>query len=258
MKKQTTLASMPYAYITKEKKRVKQFDQTVYLKNGDEFEIELFNPTTNRVLAKIEINNTPIGNTGIVLRPGERVYLERYLNDAKKFLFETYMVNGDNSEVEHAIKYNGDVVVKFYQETVEQFNSILYNTSNNIEYTPIRRYFVPQSFSSLNSSELSDTKNTSATLSFFDQKLKNRSRGIDKNTNDIETGRIEKGSHSNQTFTSVNLKFNPWSISESVWKILPETRKMLTSDDIVVYCTECGHKRKKPTHKFCPMCGNKF
>jgi uncharacterized membrane protein YvbJ len=27
---------------------------------------------------------------------------------------------------------------------------------------------------------------------------------------------------------------------------------------LVTYCTECGSKRKKDTHKFCPHCGTKF
>ena len=65
----------------------------VFLTDGDEFEIELFNPTQNKVLAKIELNGKSIGS-GIILRPGERVFLERYLDEAKKFLFETYVEIG--------------------------------------------------------------------------------------------------------------------------------------------------------------------
>ena len=34
-----TKTGTPSAYITKDKKRLKQFGQTVYLKNGDEFEL---------------------------------------------------------------------------------------------------------------------------------------------------------------------------------------------------------------------------
>jgi hypothetical protein len=61
-------------------------ETTVYLNNGDEFEIELFNPTISKVMAKIDLNGISIG-PGVVLRPGERVFLERYINEAKKFLF---------------------------------------------------------------------------------------------------------------------------------------------------------------------------
>ena len=107
--------AVPQSFITKSKQRLKQQIDTVYLNNGDEFEIELFNPTQNKVLAKIEMNGNSIGN-GIILRPGERVFLERYLDEAKKFLFETYVVNGNNKEVQDAIENNGDVVIKFYNE----------------------------------------------------------------------------------------------------------------------------------------------
>ena len=106
---------VPQSFITRSKQRLKQHIDTVYLNNGDEFEIELYNPTQNKVLAKIELNGKSIGN-GIVLRPGERVFLERYLDEAKKFLFETYVVNGNNKEVQESIAKNGDVVVKFYDE----------------------------------------------------------------------------------------------------------------------------------------------
>jgi hypothetical protein len=90
--------AVPQSFITKSKQRLKQQIDTVYLNDGDEFEIELYNPTQNKVLAKIEMNGNSIGN-GIILRPGERVFLERYLDVAKKFLFETYVVNGNNDEV---------------------------------------------------------------------------------------------------------------------------------------------------------------
>jgi hypothetical protein len=60
--------SQPQSFITKGKQRLKQHTDTVYLKDGDEFEIELFNPTSNKVLAKIELNGDSIGS-GIILRP---------------------------------------------------------------------------------------------------------------------------------------------------------------------------------------------
>jgi hypothetical protein len=107
--------AVPQSFITKSKQRLKQQIDTVYLNDGDEFEIELYNPTQNKVLAKIEMNGNSIGN-GIILRPGERIFLERYLDEAKKFLFETYVVNGNNDEVKQAIANNGDVVIKFYDE----------------------------------------------------------------------------------------------------------------------------------------------
>ncbi len=93
----------PEAFVTKGKKRIKQFDGQVYLSDGDEYEIELFNPTQDVVLAKIKIDGDYIAGGGIVLRRGERVFLERFLDSPNKFKFSTYVVNGNNTEVQDAI-----------------------------------------------------------------------------------------------------------------------------------------------------------
>ena len=52
------------ANITKNRNRSKIYENSVYLKDGENFEIELFNPTTSRVLAKITINGNSISNSG--------------------------------------------------------------------------------------------------------------------------------------------------------------------------------------------------
>jgi hypothetical protein len=111
-----TKTGTPCAYITKDRKRLKQNGQNVYLKNGDEFELELFNPLSNTVLAKIKLDGSYISGGGIVLKPGQRVFLERYLDDPRKFKFETYEVDGTSNEVLDAIAGNGDVVIDFFDE----------------------------------------------------------------------------------------------------------------------------------------------
>ena len=111
-----TKTGTPCAYISKDRKRLKQFGQTVYLNNGDEFQLELFNPSSTTVLAKIKLDGSYISGGGIVLKPGQRVFLERYLDDARKFKFETYEVDGTSNEVLDAIAGNGDVVIDFFDE----------------------------------------------------------------------------------------------------------------------------------------------
>ena len=96
---------VPSTYITKNKQRIKQYGNIVYLNNGDEFELELFNPTKNKILAEIELNGNSIG-PGLILRPGERVFLERFVNTAKKFLFETYKIDGRDAFAKQAIENN--------------------------------------------------------------------------------------------------------------------------------------------------------
>jgi hypothetical protein len=243
--------AVPQSFITKSKQRLKQHTDTVYLNNGDEFEIELYNPTQNKVLAKIEMNGNSIGN-GIILRPGERIFLERYLDEAKKFLFETYVVNGDNKEVQQAIANNGDVVIKFYDEV----RTSTYNvnsgtvTINNPSFgwgstTTGSPYYGNATFTTSGTNLFYNASLTSGTIST------NSSRSL-------ETGRVEKGSESNQSFTYDSSSFNSYPSTTNWWKIKPKSTQVITKEDLVTYCTECGSKRKKDTHKFCPQCGTKF
>lgn len=264
----TTGFAVPQSFITKGKQRLKQHIDTVYLNNGDEFEIELFNPKSNKVLAKIEMNGNSIGN-GIILRPGERIFLERYLDEAKKFLFETYVVNGNNEEVKQAIANNGDVVVKFYDEittpsyftsgsgtvTINNPNWNWSTTTNNpFTYTThntlgVSNFNPPGTNVYYNSSLTSGTFSTSNTV---------LTSNVSSPTRHVETGRVEKGSESEQSFTYDNSSFYSYPTASDWWKIKPQSTKPVVREDLVTYCTECGAKRKKDTHKFCPHCGTKF
>jgi hypothetical protein len=267
----TTGFAVPQSFITKSKQRLKQHIDTVYLKDGDEFEIELYNPTQNKVLAKIEMNSKSIGN-GIILRPGERIFLERYLDEAKKFLFETYVVNGNNREVQEAIANNGDVVVKFYNETTPQpyygTNTLtISNPSWNVNHTTPFTYTTHNTLGG-SSIPSSGTFTTTSTNTFYNSSLTSGNstfttsgtvlRGTPKTERSMETGRVEKGSNSNQSFTYDSTSFNSYPFATNWWKIKPQSTKPLVREDLVTYCTECGSKRKKDTHKFCPQCGTKF
>lgn len=125
--------SVPTANIAVNKSRIKLYTKNVemptyYLEKGQEFQIELFNPTSDVLLAKIILNGIAISQGGLVLNPGQRVFLDRYFDVAKKFLFDTYEV-ANTSEVKKAIENNGDIKIEFYKETV-----------------PLRRFVVPQTW----------------------------------------------------------------------------------------------------------------
>jgi hypothetical protein len=281
-----TGSSAPQSFITKDKHRLKQHIDTVYLNNGDEFEVELFNPTPTKILAKIEMNGNSIGN-GIILRPGERVFLERYLDEAKKFLFETYEVDGNDGDSKRAIMKNGDVVVKFHEEQrITTINTVNYQPwygttlSNNLSgsstgiatVTTTGGYFNPTATTNLNVNSTFTSGNTA----FFNSNVSNTMGGSTtftrtlndailsniseprKKSKKTETGRVEKGSNSDQSFVTDYTNFNSYPMSTNWWKILPNSQKLLTKEDLITYCTECGSKRKKDTHKFCPQCGTKF
>ena len=271
-----TGSAVPQSYITKGKQRLKQHTDTVYLKNGDEFEIELFNPKQNKVLAKIELNGKSIGS-GIILRPGERVFLERYLDEAKKFLFETYVVNGNNEEVKKAIANNGEVKVSFHNETSFNFGTVTYTNPlvlNSGSYTYTTHNTLGNTTFTTSGTNL--TGRSIFTSGINNNVFYNQSLGHDgvacmdsldnasytkKSTSPLrhlETGRVEKGSESNQSFTYDNAQFNSYASTIDTWSIKPSSTKPVVREELVTYCTECGAKKKKDTHKFCPHCGTKF
>ena len=251
----------PDAFITKAKKRIKQFDGQVYLSNGDEYEIELFNPTQEVVLAKIKIDGDYIAGGGIVLRRGERVFLERFLDSSDKFKFSTYVVNGNNSEVQDAIRSNGYVEIEFYNEyqptNIWGGYTYTYLSGNStINGNPIN--FTTTG----NSGNFTLTSGTTSTSTFYNASLTaNTLEGpnIRNLSNKIETGTTEKGSSSDQTFKHTNKTFNSFSFWNVAWKILPTSQKQYTAEEVSVnYCGNCGAKRKKDSFKFCPHCGTKF
>jgi hypothetical protein len=260
------ISDKPCAYITKNKQRVKQFGQNVYLKDGSEFEIELYNPSRKTVLSKIKINGEFIKGGGIILRPGERVFLERYIDVPRKFKYETYTIDSTN-ETMNAIANNGDVEILFYeeQEVLEVRLNSTWNPTyiNNNLTAPIGNNFYTTSVNY--SSDVSSFNiNLNDTLSFSNNPRSNkfeqrpRSRSFAKKTKSIETGRVEQGSSSNQSFKTVSKDFNSWTVSTSVWKILPESQRPVEKKDLIERCPKCSTKIKKSSWKFCPECGNEI
>ena len=284
-----TKTGTPSAYITKDRKRLKQNGQNVYLNNGDEFELELFNPLSNTVLAKIKLDGSYISGGGIVLKPGQRVFLERYLDDPRKFKFETYEVDGTSNEVLDAIAGNGDVVIDFFDEYKQPVwnNPITYvggsyfngNTYTSPTYVN-NPYNVNGNVSTFTTTNVNYSSTNTSGVNFNTTSVSNTFAGPNKrgvlrslkskpnsrsevtmdmlSTDSIETGRVEKGGSSDQSFKTVDKTFNHYTCATSIWKILPVSQKVYEKQDLKVYCTNCGKKRKKDSDKFCSSCGNKF
>lgn len=258
----------PCAYITKNKQRIKQFGQNVYLKDGSEFEIELYNPSRQTVLSKIKINGEFINGGGIILRPGERVFLERYIDVPRKFKFETYSVDSTN-ETMNAIANNGDVEILFYEEqeifTLGLNPSITYGSckygdytttiGNNFYTTNGVDFATGNSNIHLTSTSLSFSNNATPRSSKYEKREKPERRLKSKS---VETGRVEKGSSSDQSFKTVSKNFNSWTVSTSVWKLLPESQRPVEKRDLIEKCPKCSTKLKKSSWKFCPECGHQL
>jgi hypothetical protein len=231
----------PSAFITVRKQRQKQNGKNVYLHDRTEFEIELHNPTNDSILAKISLNGNRISNSGVVLKPGERVFLERYLDEDRKFLFETYEVS-DNKTNQRAIENNGLVIVEF-------FNKMLFTNYGHLGgYTYLNNQLLYGSGSGI--------VNGNPTI-FNTTGLGNSNIIGNTSTSDakIETGRVEKGDKSDQEFGTSYKIFNTNVSWVKEWKILPFSAKDITTKDLVKRCGGCGTK-VKDNYKFCPQCGN--
>lgn len=266
-------------FITKGKQRLKRSAQAesgtttyqVYLKDGDNFEIELSNNKSNKVLTRIKMDGKYLSGGGIILRPGERVFLERFLDSANKFQFRTYSVSGQSEQVRKAIASNGNVEVEFFDEYIPLSinyggGGITWNSGHYWQNTGspwINNPVIGGHTTTLyNSSGMANATFTSAVTNTYDVTLDancaNTSNvGQTRSAKKIETGRVEKGDVSNQSFVTDNSQFNIYPFQTIRYKILPVSEKVYHSTDIRVYCTECGARIKKSNYKFCPHCGTK-
>jgi hypothetical protein len=274
----------PQAYVAINKSRVKMYNKdsktpVFYLQKGQEFQLELFNPTTDSILAKIFLNGNAISQGGLVLRPGERVFLDRYIDVAKKFLFDTYEV-GNTSEIKKAIEDNGDFKVEFYKEFTSSLDWLTINKPITLTYydtnysqkigttydNNIYGSTATNFTSSLGLTSNGDLSNYSSNLSSNNLNYNTTPEGPNprsprsfaKKNKSIETGRVEKGSTSDQKLTTVNMTWEIYPFHTIEYKLLPLSQKIIGSEDIKIkrYCTNCGSKLG-PKHKFCANCGSK-
>ena len=269
----------PLAKIAVNKSLLKEYSNSeyarvVYMKNNSEFQIQIFNPYDYTIGADISINGKRMSNR-IIIKPGQRIWLERYIDEPRKFLFSTYEVE-NTGEARHAIRNNGLINISFYKEKpyVEPVHiykseptwynygpTVLYNNCLDSEVN-----FCSSVTKGLGDIATTATAATAATYS-ADSIQGTRSRsmaklGLDaeldgaRNINaTIETGRIEKGSHSNQEFENVFIDFEYCSFALETIQILPESQKPYTDKDLKkVYCVNCGRKLNTK-YKFCPYCG---
>ena len=264
-----TKVSNPTAHITKKKSRLKVYNgHVVFLNDKDNFEFEIHNPKNKTVLCKIKLNGEYISTGGIVLKPGQRVFLERFLDSNNKFEFSTYKVK-DTSENRSAIDLNGNVLIEFYdeQQVVNNFylgGRTLYGGSNTIGYVPQFGTTITTTggvtYGTTNLSNYNSTYTSSVSSDTLKSKFDTSStllRGPKKKSKSIETGRVEKGDESDQSFTNSYEQFNYHTSHTIKFKIQPLSNKNVTVEEIRSYCTECGTKMKK-NYKFCPSCGNKL
>jgi hypothetical protein len=253
----------PEAWVAVKNNRQKIYGDKnlVYLEDGQDFEIELFNSTPTTHLAKIYIDGKLISTSGLILYPGQRYFLDRFIDEKKKLRFSTYEVESGNPQVEKAIKDNGKIRVEFFPE---QSSGYLTNSSTistkKYPFTFTTSSISPNSYSGGNSYFINCESDSSvswansatySTSSFNEKSYDLRS----SNLNYKETGRIEKGENSEQSFTQGSGIFSLFFSHASEYQILPRSQKPVEVSEIRTYCTGCGVRVKKKSWRFCPSCG---
>ena len=254
----------PEAYVTKGKNRLKQHGESVYLNDQEEFEIELFNPKNVSVLAKIKINGNYISSRGLVVKPGQRVHLDRYIDEAKKFLFSTYEVSGTNEQVKQAIQNNGLIEVEFYDEEIKlprvfggSFNQP-YHQQIYYSSSPTFRFNTPDvNWNTITCNSSNNIVGSTFTSSVSDENVRYSTASLNA-PKSIETGRVEKGGESDTKLKNVNMDFSYFTSHTVTWRILPNSQKPVEVSELRNYCTGCGTRIKKSNRKFCPSCGNQI
>jgi zinc-ribbon domain len=253
----------PEAHITSKKSRFKVYDgKNIYLKDGTNFEIELHNPTSTRYMAKIWINGKLVSKSGIVVPAGDRVFIERFIDENAKFLFKTFEV--DNiEETAAAREKNGLVKVEFYPEVFK------FNTGSITTITP-PVFYDSQVYSSPSgniigysaTSYYSSTSFANSSNTFSGPNI--RTTGLGKQQlneakpDSVETGRVAQGEKSDQKFTNTTGDFYTTPYYTYEIHLFPESHKAIEANEIRNYCGECGVRIKKSNWKFCPNCGEKL
>jgi hypothetical protein len=266
----------PQAWIAIKRNRQKIYGKggktQVYLKDGQEFQIELFNPTQTRYLVKFKINGNYQADRGIILNPGQRYFLDRFIDDDKKLEFSTYEVENTKA-AKKAIEKNGLLEVEFYAETFLNGNIISYprtyitpNWSQPIWTTNPNTFWggIPNdvfnnaggsSTLTLAGSTVNNITYTSGTVACGTTYTSTSNYSSVVNDASIETGRVEKGEKSDQKFEQGYGTFGSWASYTTTVQIIPLSQKPAEAQEIRSYCTGCGSRIKKQTWKFCPNCG---
>jgi hypothetical protein len=122
----------PSVVITSNRNELKLYtDNTVFLNDGDNFELRFFNPLQEKIGVEIMFNGLKKGDGYLVLNPGQDLILDRFLDEQRKMLFETYVVNGNSQEAVEAIEQNGIITFNFYKE---YYSRNIAQTEVNINY----------------------------------------------------------------------------------------------------------------------------
>jgi hypothetical protein len=233
-------------------------NNTIYLDNGNEFQIRLFNPTTFKLGVQIGLNGN-FSHSYLVLRPGEDITLDRFIDDQRKMLFETYSIDSSNKDAQKAIANNGVLEINFFKEKIQQ--AVYFSTFSSINLNSRDTYsggFAHTTNSNPDSLKLFDTSiDYSADLDKFEQSqtLSASTLGMKRSKSTLkETGRIEKGNVSEQNFNKVEVKFDEFPYYGIIFNLKPNSEKVYSNTSTRNYCQNCGYRLRDKAWLYCPKC----
>jgi hypothetical protein len=250
--KQKKGTNLPSAWIVnpKDKGRKSIKGDKIYLDDNQEFEIEIQNPLKESVLADIRLNGNSICKTGLVIKPGQRIYLDCFVDDKKKFIFQTYQIDGTEESLE-AIVDNGLMEVFFYKEQAvtlqnwnDRFHKVIIHEYHPVYYPVYPKWYTNFPYYGTTGTITTNSTTNLTTNSLYGGILNSNSYGTINNTlsgdvtltsgnayynspvgGSLETGRVEKGEKSNQQFVNVDMEFEKNYIHHLVYQLLPSSRK---------------------------------
>lgn len=101
----------------------------IYLHNGDNFQLKLFNPLQERIGVQLKINGAKVDNDLLIVNPGQEVDIDRYIGSNRKLTFSSYEIDTNGmsesriQEAKKAIEKNGILEIVFWNEKVYTYSS---------------------------------------------------------------------------------------------------------------------------------------
>ena len=234
------------AKIAVNKSLVKEYfsnnQRIVYLKDNQEFQIQFFNNNQFTIFASIEINGQLSSNKMICIRPGERIWLDRFLDNDDKMVFNTYEVNAKSHQVKKAIENNGLVKIYFYREQTrrpEIWNNYIWydhNTSNP-NYVPIVYYSTQ--------SPISTTANTINTFFNYESNANYSSASLSSQPEYVSSSITALNGDGQQQFTSINTSFINTACNNDSINRENKTKSNINNDNITGRIEHGNHSMQK-------------
>jgi hypothetical protein len=254
------LDRVPSVVVTSNHNELKLYQgNIVYLNDGDNFELRFFNPCNFKIGVEIMFNGIRKGDGYLVLNPGQDLTLDRFLDEQRKMLFETYTINGNNKEAVEAIEKNGVISFNFYKEYYSNSNQ---QKNVNVNYgfppKPIRYGTLGMSNSSFSTFSTANKNSSCYSSNVFTSALDSLNCLNESLDDSLETGRIEKGDESDQKLKGVDMNFTSSPFHSMTYRLMPYSTMNREIGEIRQYCSCCGYRLRKSNWKFCPSCGEKI